>query len=212
MEIKICGITNSEDARLAVDCGATYLGFILVPGSPRCIDLEKAAAIAAGLPDPVKTVAVVADRSVDDLQAMIGRRVFDLLQLHGSETAEDAIRVGLQHVWKAVSLRQPADIETALHYPAKALLVDTMVDGRRGGTGVVGDWHLAAELAQQRPVVLAGGLTPDNVADAVSQVRPVCVDVSSGVEASPGKKDPDAVRMFCRLAGAAGGATDAGHL
>ncbi len=223
--VKICGITNEADARLAVDAGADFLGFILVPGTPRFIAPERAAEIiktlrvlccelrvehgtgnaqlaTAGLP---RFVGVFLDAPEAEIRKTVELCGFDIIQLHGEEPAELATRLGPERVWKMVHLRTPQDVAAAADYSAAAILADTVSGSRRGGTGETGDWSLAAELAKQRRTVLAGGLNPENVAEAVRQVRPWALDVGSGVEAAPGRKDEAKVRAFMKHAKAEAG-------
>ena len=207
--VKICGITDAADARLAADAGADFLGFILVPGTPRYVTPERAAEIiqslrvehetrnaqlaTAGLP---RFVGVFLDAPEAEIRAAVELCGFNVIQLHGEEPAELATRLGPERVWKMMHLRTPQDVAAAADYPAAAILADTVSGGKRGGTGQTGDWSLAAALAKQRRTVLAGGLTPANVAEAVRQVRPWALDVGSGVEAAPGRKDEAKVREF----------------
>ena len=215
--VKICGITNEADARLAVDAGADFLGFILVPSTPRYVTPERAAEIIRALRDGKwektpgsrrhcvteslpKFVGVFLDAPEAEIRAAVELCGFDVIQLHGEEPAALATRLGPERVWKMMHLRTPQDVAAAEQYPAAAILADTVSGGKRGGTGQTGDWSLAAALAKQRRTVLAGGLTPENVAEAVRQVRPWALDVGSGVEAAPGRKDAAKVRTFIRNA------------
>jgi phosphoribosylanthranilate isomerase len=202
VKIKICGLTNLADARWAVDCGADYLGFVMVPQSPRFIDPAQVAEICRQLPAAVQKVGVFMNRPATEVMDILAQCGLDIAQLHGDETDDTAVEIGVQRVWKAVSLTNAADISRTADFPAAALLVDTAVHGRRGGTGRVGDWALAAALAGKRRIILAGGLNPENVGRAVAAVHPFGVDVSSGVEAKPGRKEPDAVRRFIENASA----------
>ncbi|MFA4945867.1 MAG: phosphoribosylanthranilate isomerase [Lentisphaeria bacterium] len=198
--VKICGITNLEDARTAVAAGADFLGFIFVPGTPRQVTPEQAAAVIGALRAEAKTggkdlprfVGVFRDAPLADILATAGRCGLDLIQLHGQEPPELARELGPERVWKALALRTPQEVEAATAWPAAAVLADSP----GGGTGQSCDWALAAALAARRRLVLAGGLTPENVAAAVREVRPWAVDVGSGVEAAKGKKDPAKVRAF----------------
>ncbi len=189
MLVKICGITRLQDAEAAVALGARAIGFVLWPESPRCVDRENARAIAEALPEGVMKVGVFVNQPiawVNETAALVG---LTDVQLHGDETWEFAAQV-TRPVIKATSLREGApSIES---WPAEtAWLVDAHDPVRRGGTGSTGNWAAAATLARQRRVWLAGGLTPDNVGDAVTRVRPFGIDVSSGVESAPGVKDHD---------------------
>lgn len=195
MRIKICGITNSEDARLAVELGADALGFIFYKKSPRYITPDAAREIITGLPPFVTPVAVVVEEpEVDALLSYTGCRA---AQVHGeaSFTREVAIRASYP-VIRAVSVATREDL-APLRDPAgaRAFLLDAKVPGLHGGTGRTIDWTLAREAAAfGTPIILAGGLNPENVAEAIHIAHPYAVDLNSGVEARPGKKDPERLR------------------
>jgi phosphoribosylanthranilate isomerase len=199
MMVKICGITRAEDAAVAVALGASALGFIFWPGSPRAIDPHRARAIAATLPPFVTTVGVFVNQPASFINSVSNLVGLGVVQLHGDEDPAFAALVK-RPVLKAITL--PADITaTALWSSRTMLLVDAHDPVRRGGTGATADWGLAAELARHRPIVLAGGLTPENVTDAVDWVRPFGIDVSSGVERAPGVKDHQRmIDLFEKLA------------
>lgn len=187
MIVKICGITRAGDAQAAVALGASAIGFIFWPDSARFIDPYRARTIAAGLPPFVTPVGVFVNQPATYVNAVANLVRLGAVQLHGDETPDQLPRFQ-RPVVKAVA-RIEADTATA--WPDRVrLLVDADDPVRRGGTGAKADWAAAARLAAARPIVLAGGLTPANVADAVRQVRPFGIDVSSGVETSPGIKDP----------------------
>lgn len=185
MMVKICGITRAEDAVAAVGCGASAIGFIFWPGSPRFVDPYRARQIARLLPPFVTTVGVFVNQAaayVNDVAALVPLAA---VQLHGDETPAFAGDIH-RPVLKAVGAAPSMEVD----WPSSVtLLVDAVDPVKRGGTGARADWTLAAALARRRRVVLAGGLTPANVADAVAAVRPFGIDVSSGVEAAPGIKD-----------------------
>jgi phosphoribosylanthranilate isomerase len=187
MLVKICGITRLEDARFAVECGARALGFVFWPESPRSIDPDRAGGIVSALPPFVTPVGVFVNQASDHVNGVAARARLGAVQLHGDETA--AYAGGMTRpVIKAVSL---AEAEEGIDRwpPEVMLLLDTHDPVRRGGTGRTVDWTRASAIAALRRVVLAGGLTPDNVADAISRVQPFGIDVSSGVEIVPGVKD-----------------------
>jgi phosphoribosylanthranilate isomerase len=192
--IKVCGITRVEDALHAVDEGATAIGFVLWPRSPRAITVARAAEISSQLPAGVMRVGVFVDEPVDGIRVAVERVGLTTVQLHGDEPPAYADAVGVP-VLRAVSV---ADLMHAseLWASGTALLVDNIDPVRRGGTGTAIDWSQAAVVAHTRRVVLAGGLTPDNVASAIRAVHPFGVDVSSGVEAAPGVKDFEKVSRF----------------
>ena len=198
--IKICGVTRAEDALLAVQLGADALGFVLWDGSPRAVRARVAAVIRERLPPYVTRVGVVVNMSPSEVStlAKVGR--FDAIQLHGDEDLDRYAALEPRLV-RSVALETSADVQRALDLPpAVTVIVDAADRQKKGGTGHRANWSLAAELARIRPVILAGGLTPSNVREAIEQVSPWAVDVSSGVEASPGVKDPRLMESFFRAA------------
>lgn len=201
--VKICGVTTIEDALLAADLGASAIGLNFVTGSPRRIDAARARAIAQAVHDAkgkgVLVVGVVADMTLDAMRALVREAGLDCLQLHGDEPPE-VLEPLLPHAYKAVRIASADDVARASAYPGDYLLVDAKVEGALGGTGATFDWSLVRELARTRKLTLAGGLTPDNVARAVRELEPYCVDVASGVERSPGVKDPEKMRAFVEAA------------
>ena len=199
VRVKICGITNSDDARHAADCGADALGFVFYAGSPRCVTPEQVREIVAGLPPFVTRVGLFVNENPGRIRAIVGACGLDVVQLHGDEPPEACVLPPCR-VIKGVRPRREADLAAMAAYPVAALLVDAAVPGEFGGTGQRADWELAAQLAARQRVILAGGLTPANVAAAVRQVRPYGVDVASGVESAAGRKDPDRVAQFIRMA------------
>jgi phosphoribosylanthranilate isomerase len=194
--VKVCGITRREDAALAVALGADALGFIFWPRSPRAVAPAVARLIHAHLPPFVSRVGVFVNASPDEVAETTQVAGLDIVQLHGDEPVEAYARIGAR-VLKVAALETTADVEQVLAWPLSVTpLVDAIDRERRGGTGRVADWALAAHLAAHRPMVLAGGLHADNVGEAVSRVRPWAVDVSSGVEDAPGIKSPARLRAF----------------
>lgn len=209
VRVKICGITSVEDALLAVDAGADAIGFIFAP-SPRQVSPETAAEISRRLPPFVTRVGVVVDQ---DAAAILEQCSLDAVQFHGSESPDEMRRVRGARRIRAVRVKTEADLAGLEEYApvADAFLLDTFVEGTPGGTGHSFDWSVAAsERARSRPLILAGGLTPENVAEAVRRVMPYAVDVSSGVEREPGKKDAGKVAEFIRAAREAGLGADNG--
>jgi phosphoribosylanthranilate isomerase len=192
MLVKICGITRVEDAEAAVAAGAGAIGFVFWSDSPRFVDPFRARAIAATLPPFVTAVGVFVDQPMAYVQGVASLVRLGAVQLHGAETREYAAALG-RPVIKAVTLGD----RRADTWPASStLLLDAHDPIKRGGTGRTIDWDAAADVAARRPVLLAGGLTPENVADAVTRARPFGVDVSSGVERSPGVKDRERLRAL----------------
>ena len=194
MFVKICGITRVQDAVHAAEQGATAVGFVLWARSPRAITPAQAAEIGAELPSHVMRVGVFVNEPVESIRAIAERARLTAIQLHGEEAPDYAEALDWP-VFRAVSV---ADLNYAIEAwaPETALLVDNIDPVRRGGTGAAIDWSQAAAVAQKRRLVLAGGLTVDNVASAIRAVRPFGVDVSSGVEASAGVKDFQKVADF----------------
>ena len=200
IRVKICGITSHEDAWAAVEASADALGFIFVEGTPRYIEPEAAATIASRMPPFVTTMGVFVDRTADEIEHIMHVAGLSLAQLHGNESPAECRRLRVPFV-KAIRVRDERDLEGLRIYPqARAFLLDTYVADRPGGTGRTFPWEIAAKAARQARVILSGGLTPNNVALAVTQVRPYAIDVSSGVEASPGRKDHQKMREFIEQA------------
>ena len=196
--VKICGITSAEDAGLAIDAGADALGFVFWPKSPRFVTPEAAAAITATLPSFVTRVGVFVDAAEDELERTAAVAGLDVLQLHDDETPA-ALRALPRRVLKAFRVGAGFSMEDVLAYANAGLgvLLDTLRADLPGGTGAAFDWTLARGLRERVPfLVLAGGLRPDNVAEAIAVVRPHAVDVSSGVERGPGRKDEGKLRAF----------------
>jgi len=187
--VKICGITRVEDARAALEEGATALGFVFWPQSPRYVDPERARSIVAALPPAVVAVGVFVNQPADQVNRVAERVGLSVIQLHGDETPGFAAAM-TRPVMKALSLAD-GSIEAEGWPEDVMLLVDADDVDRRGGTGRKANWAAAAALAARRRIVLAGGLTPENVRQAIALVRPFGIDVSSGVESAPGIKDGD---------------------
>lgn len=196
--VKICGITSAADAKVAVDAGAAALGFNFHPASPRFIEPARAREIAADLPTHIWRVGVFVDRERQAIADIAAQAGLDTIQLHGNES-EELCRDWDLRVIKVARVRSRADVEKLSRYPVELMLVDAYVEGTHGGTGARFDWSLLEGVDRQR-LILSGGLTPENVGEAVRTVRPWAVDVASGVEASPGVKDPEKVKRFIRHA------------
>lgn len=202
LRIKIEGITSIEDALAAVEAGADALGFVFAP-SPRRITPEAAAAIIRELPPFVTTVGLVVDQ---DPRPILTVCAVDVMQFHGSESPEEIARSARRAI-KAFRVREAADLEQLSQYPAAAaFLLDAYVPGVAGGTGRSFPWELASEARRfEKPVIVAGGLTPENVALCIRTTMPYGVDVASGVESAPGRKDHAMVRDFIAAARTAAG-------
>ena len=197
--VKICGITNIGDARHASACGADALGFVFYPGSPRFVNPDMARRIIADLPPLVTTVGLFVNEPPARIREMVEFCGLDTVQLHGDEEPDQCSYPPCR-VIKALRLKEQMDDSVFSSYQVAALLLDAYVPDRFGGTGQQCNWEQAALIAVQQRVILAGGLNPENIAEAVRQVRPYGVDVSSGVEREPGQKDPDKVVSFIRMA------------
>jgi phosphoribosylanthranilate isomerase len=203
VRVKICGITNPDDAAAAVDAGADALGFVFYRKSPRYVEPQVVKSIVAGLPPFILTVGVFVNEEVKVVRDLMDSCGLALAQLHGEESAGYCETLG-RPVIKAIRLKDRTSLLALAEYKGRAqvrgFLLDAFAPDTHGGTGRTTDWTIAAELAQSLSVILAGGLTSDNVATAVATVKPYAVDVSSGVEASPGKKDHAKIRAFVEAA------------
>jgi phosphoribosylanthranilate isomerase len=205
VRVKICGITNLADARIAVEAGADMLGFIFCESSPRYVTLQTAADIAAQLPSHIAKVGVFVNPDEDLVMRAIADCGLNILQFHGDEPPEFCTQFGLMSM-KAFRMRDEASLRALPGFQTDAWLLDTYAPDKAGGTGTTFNWELAiAAQTLGKPIFLAGGLTPENVAEAVQRVQPFAVDVSSGVEASPGKKDHAKVKAFIMAAKQADG-------
>lgn len=204
VKVKICGITNIDDALHAAGCGADALGLVFYEKSPRCVAPQEAAKIVSALPPMVTTFGLFVNEQPQRVAEIVAFCGLDVIQLHGDEPPS-ACHFPPHRVVKALRVQQEQSLADIDAYPASAILLDAWVAGRYGGTGHRLDWDLAARVAGGRRIILAGGLTPDNVAEAVATVRPYAVDVSSGVEAEPGVKDAAKVAAFIRNAKTAWG-------
>jgi phosphoribosylanthranilate isomerase len=211
IEIKICGLTNAGDARTALAAGADYLGFVLYPGSRRAVTPATLAAIVADLPAAARTVGVFVDAPRETVLDVARACRLWAVQMHGAEAPGDWQGTGLR-VWRAVRFAGGQWMPDPADWPAERWVVDAAVPGQPGGTGVTADWAAAARLAPRYRVMLGGGLTPANVAAAVTAVRPAGVDVASGVEAAPGRKDHGKIAAFIAAARAAGSHSPDGRL
>ncbi len=198
--VKICGIRDPEAAEVAAAAGADAVGFVFVEGTPRFIRPEHAAAIMYALPPMVTSVGVVRDLTVDAFCALEQRCPCELMQLHGAEDEKTVAACG-PGVIRAIRFDAATITDDLKRWARLAEVGAILVDGSAGGTGETFDWSRLADavaaMPSPKPIIVAGGLTPDNVADAVRAVRPWAVDVSSGVESAPGVKDHGAIRAFC---------------
>ena len=187
-DVKICGLSRRGDVEAALELGADYLGFVLVPASKRFVPLDRLAELTRGV-TTARKVGVFMDAPLETIRRAVEVGELDIVQLHGSETAEFAKSIDFAEVWKA---------SYDAGFPAARLVCD----GPRGGSGLFGDHRKAAELAKRRPIMLAGGITPENAAELAKLVRPAGIDLAGGVESAPGIKDPLKIRqLFQNLKG-----------
>jgi len=199
MEIKICGITNLDDAVNASTYGVDALGFIFYKKSPRYVTPETAKHIIECLPRDTAVVGVFVNHDVHAVKEIYAFCGLDLIQLHGDELPEYCQQFSKSILIKAFSPRSEEDMNIIKNYLVKAVLIDARDTGLYGGTGKKSNWELARTLKDKYPLVLSGGLTPDNILDAINTVSPHAVDVNSGVEVSPGKKDPEKVKNIIEM-------------
>jgi len=200
VKVKICGITSLEDALTAIDAGADALGFVFYSRSPRHVTPEQAAEIIGRLPPFVQTVGLFVNEEPAVVNTTADQCGLDLIQLHGEETPGycDSIR---RRIIKAFRVKDNSTLDLLAQYTVSGYLLDAWSPVAHGGTGQTFNWEIAAEASKRgHRIVLAGGLTPDNVAESIRQTCPYGVDVSSGVEAGPGRKDAGKVRLFIEQA------------
>jgi phosphoribosylanthranilate isomerase len=189
IEVKICGITNKEDALAAAKCGASALGFIFYPPSPRYIKPEDARKIIDALPKEIVKVGIFVNEKSEEIQRVMKYCALDMIQLHGDESPDYCRAFLPSGIIKAVELKNDDDLNLACIYDVAAILVDCRHAGLYGGTGKKANWELAERLQHRKPLILSGGLNEDNIAKAIKGVAPNALDICSGVEAVPGKKD-----------------------
>lgn len=201
VKVKICGITNREDALAAVDAGADALGFVFYRGSPRYVVPDIAKDIVKSLPPFVTTVGVFVDETEEEIERIIRHAAIDVAQFHGHEMPE-ACTIWSRAI-KAIRVKELIDLEPLKHYRVSAFLLDTYTSESFGGTGQIFNWDIAVAAKEFGKIILSGGLSPDNIEKAVRWVKPYAVDVSSGVEEDKGKKDHKKIRLFIEKAKAA---------
>ncbi|UCD70864.1 MAG: phosphoribosylanthranilate isomerase [Syntrophobacterales bacterium] len=192
-EIKICGITTMEDASFTAECGVDALGFIFYARSPRYVAPERAREIIESIPDGITNVGVFVNHDALEVKKIVEFCGLDLVQLHGDESPEYCRQFPASLLIKAFSPRREAHLRKLSSYPVRAILVDAYNPCRYGGTGKRSDWRLAAMVKQTHPLILSGGLNGDNIRQAIEIVSPHAVDINSGVESCPGRKDPEKV-------------------
>jgi phosphoribosylanthranilate isomerase len=196
MEIKICGITNLDDAINACTCGADALGFIFYEKSPRYVSPETAKHIIKRLPGDAVFVGVFVNHDMETVKDIYEFCGLDMIQFHGDESPEYCRQFMKHTLIKALSPRSEEDIVIIKDYSVKTIIIDSRNSGLYGGTGKKSNWQLAALVKDNCPLILSGGLNPDNIMDAIKTVAPQAVDVNSGVEVAPGKKDPQKVKLI----------------
>ena len=198
--VKICGITNCEDAKLACNSGADAIGLVFYPPSPRNVNIEQAKEIVDSLPPFTSSVALFVNETKETIEAVLNQVPIDIIQFHGDESPEFCASFSRQFI-KAVRMKEGLDLYQVQeqYHEARGLLLDTYKKGVPGGTGESFDWHKVPHDLKL-PIILAGGLKPENIAEAIEQVNPYAVDVSGGVEASKGKKDSDKIKRFMMVA------------
>jgi phosphoribosylanthranilate isomerase len=199
VRVKVCGVTTLEDAKACVEAGVDAIGLNFWSGSVRRCELTTAREIVRELAGRALFVGVFVDADESEIVRTLESTGIACVQLHGAEPPELVARF-LPHAYKAVRVRGSAAVEEVRRYPGEYVLLDAYVKGLPGGTGETFDWAIAREVASERKLTLAGGLTPENVADAVREVQPFCVDTASGVESAPGIKDHVRVRAFVERA------------
>jgi phosphoribosylanthranilate isomerase len=208
MRVKICGITQPQQGKAIASLGATALGFMCVPTSPRYVKVEQIRAVVEQLPEKIDKIGVFANASIEEIKQTVVDSGLTGVQLHGDETPDFATKVRQAlpniEIIKALRIRSVEDIDKTASYSGSVdtLLLDAYHPHQLGGTGITLDWEMLQQFHPSCPWFLAGGLTPDNILDALSQVKPSGIDLSSGVEFSPGDKDLNKVaRLFEKLGG-----------
>ena len=188
-QLKICGITNKEDALYAAGGGTAALGFIFYPSSSRYIKPEEARKIISVLPDELVKVGVFVNEKADEIKRVMEYCGLDMVQLHGDESPEFCREFTTSQIIKAVELKNDNDLNRAFDYDVAALLVDSRHAGLYGGTGRKANWKLACRIKNKKQLILSGGLNEENIAEAMQTVAPAALDINSGVESEPSKKD-----------------------
>ncbi len=204
-EIKICGITNLEDASFAAECGSDALGFNFYSKSPRYVTPESAKGIIERIPDGITKVGVFVNHDALEVKKTVEFCGLDLVQLHGDESSEYCCQFPSALLIKAFSPRGEGDLRELSSYPVRAILVDAYDPLRYGGTGKRSDWRIAVKVKETHLLIIAGGLNADNIREAIEIVSPHAVDINSGAESSPGRKDPEKVRKIVEIVRRIGG-------
>ena len=207
VHVKICGITTEEAAKTAIESGADFLGFVFYPKSPRYLSLDSASNLIASLPNTIAKVGLLVDPHDEDIEGLIGNKSFDYIQLHGNETPERVEEIKSRHpeigIIKSLSIARESDVKATEKYNSETIdwfLFDAPAANLPGGNGDPFDWNLVKSAQIKKPWFLAGGLNADNVQDAIHIAHANGVDVSSGVECEPGKKDLKKIKEFIAAA------------
>ncbi|MEK9629780.1 MAG: phosphoribosylanthranilate isomerase [Nitrospinota bacterium] len=197
-QVKVCGMTNLKDALAAVESGADAIGFIFYKKSPRSVNMKTVREIVAELPPFVDTVGVFVNETADQINKIADRCKLDRIQLHGDESPAFCNKIR-RRVIKAIRVKDMQSLKNLSNYPVSSFLLDTYSEEQKGGTGKIFDWNLVHPAKKCGPVILAGGLTPNNVRQAIRRVQPYGVDVCSGVESQPGIKDHTKMKEFLNI-------------
>jgi len=207
-QVKICGITNQEDALCAIQCGAAALGFIFYPPSPRYIKPDDVKKIISSLPEQIVSVGVFVNEAPQQINSIMEHCGLDILQLHGDESPEFCRKFQASRIIKAVELKNEDDLNRAFQYDVAAILVDNRHAGLYGGTGKPSNWDMACRIKDKKRLILSGGLNEENIVEALQRVAPPALDINSGVEISPGKKDHAKLKTLFNMIGKADTADD----
>jgi len=199
IKVKICGITNINDAYSAAECGVDALGFIFYPKSQRYVAPAEAKEMIQKLPSEIIRVGVFVNHEIQEVKEIAQFCGLDLIQLHGDESPEYCAQFPISSLIKAVFCQTEEEIRELRNYPVAAILMDARDAGHYGGTGKNSDWRLAIKVKEMYPLILAGGLNRKNIGEAIGRVRPHAVDINSGAEISPGKKDPNKIREIMKI-------------
>jgi phosphoribosylanthranilate isomerase len=199
VKVKICGITDIDDAYSAAELGVDALGFIFYPKSQRYVTPAKVKEIIRKLPHEIVRVGVFVNHEIEEVKEIARFCGLHLIQLHGDESPEYCAQFPMSSLIKAVSCQTEEEIRELRNYPVSAILVDARDAGQYGGTGKISDWRLAVKVKEIHPLILAGGLNRENIREAIERVRPQAVDINSGVEISPGRKDPNKIREIMKI-------------
>jgi phosphoribosylanthranilate isomerase len=211
-QVKICGITNKKDAMYSADCGVAALGFIFYPPSPRYIKPEDARIIIGVVPNDLVKIGVFVNEKAAEIKKVMKYCGLDMIQLHGDESPEFCRKFPSAQVIKAVELKNEADLVYAKSYHVGAILVDSRHAGLYGGTGRKANWDLSCRIKNEKPLILSGGLNENNIAQAIKDVTPHALDINSGVESEPGKKDHAKFARIFEIIRAVDTARDNAHL